>query len=75
MSKKYEVFFKNTPDQNEVGAGKLSTTKSTWRCFGIRSEWRRSGGFDKVAAVYNASRAQDGIFQSSDRKLGSRLGG
>ena len=57
MSKEYEVFFKNTPDQNEVGAGKLSTTKSTWRCFGIRSEWRRSAGFDKVAAVYNASRA------------------
>ena len=41
----------------------------------IRSEWQRSAGFDKVAAVYNADRAQYGIFQSSDRKLASRLGG
>lgn len=46
-----------------------------WWCFGIRSEWRRSAGFDKVAAVYNACRAQYGIFQSSDRRLVSRLGG
>jgi len=47
----------------------------TWWRFVTRSEWRRSAGFDKVAAVYNADRAQYGIFQSSHRKCASRLGG